>query len=128
MNMTTICATAIITAIICVMIKRYSPETSVMLSICAGAIIFMLILSQLAAIASHIEELFSSTGLPIEYIRILFKTLGICFLTEIASDTCRDAGESALAVKTEIAGKILILIIALPLFDEIITTAVRLIN
>ena len=36
---------------------------------------------------------------------ILFKTLGICFLAQFAADSCRDAGESALASKVELAGR-----------------------
>lgn len=128
MDIISICALAIITAVICVMIRRYSPETSVMMSICACVMIFMLIAVRLSSVTEHVRELFSVTGLPAEYIEILFKTIGICFLTEIASDTCRDAGESALATKTEIAGKILILTVALPLFDEVISTAVNLIG
>ncbi len=128
MDIIAICALAIITAVICVMIKRYSPETSVMMSICACVMIFMVIASRMSSVLRHVDELFSSTGLPSEYLTVLFKTVGICFITEIAADTCRDAGESALAAKTEIAGKILILTIALPLFDEVITTAVTLIG
>lgn len=128
MDITAICALAVITAIICVMMKRYSPETSVMMSICAGVMIFMIIISGLTSVTAHIKELFNATGLPAEYVMILFKAIGICLLTEIASDTCRDAGETALATKTEIAGKVLVLTASLPLFDEIITTALGLIK
>lgn len=128
MDIAAICALAVITAIICVMMKRYSPETSVMMSICAGVMIFTVIISGLTSVTVHIKELFNATGLPVEYVLILFKAIGICLLTEIASDTCRDAGETALATKTEIAGKVLVLTAALPLFDEIISTALDLIK
>lgn len=88
----------------------------------------MIIISGLTSVTAHIKELFNATGLPAEYVMILFKAIGICLLTEIASDTCRDAGETALATKTEIAGKVLVLTASLPLFDEIITTALGLIK
>jgi stage III sporulation protein AD len=49
-------------------------------------------------------------------------------LAQFAADACRDAGESALASKMELAGKITILILALPLFEKITQTAVGLIG
>ena len=58
----------------------------------------------------------------------MFKTLGICFLAQFAADSCRDAGESALASKVELAGKISILVLSLPLFEDIAQTALGLIG
>ena len=49
---------------------------------------------------------------------ILLKTLGVCFLTQLSADSCRDAGEGALAAKVELAGKLFIVILALPLFQQ----------
>jgi stage III sporulation protein AD len=59
---------------------------------------------------------------------ILFKTLGLCFLAQFAADSCRDAGENALASKVELAGKLAIVILALPLFEKITSTALALIG
>jgi stage III sporulation protein AD len=55
-----------------------------------------------------------------DYAGILLRALGVCFLTQIACDTCRDAGEAAIAVKLEIAGKIAVLAISLPLFRQVL--------
>ena len=59
---------------------------------------------------------------------MLFKALGICYLTQFAADSCRDAGESALAVKAEIAGRIAVLLISLPLLSQVASTAMDLIG
>ena len=56
------------------------------------------------------------------------KTLGICFLTQFAVDSCKDAGESALASKVELAGKVTVVVMALPLFQSIASTAVSLVG
>ena len=77
---------------------------------------------------SHIRQLLVATKIPLEYIEILFKTLGICFLTQFASDVCKDAGETALSSKIETAGKVIILIISLPLFERITSIALELIE
>ena len=65
---------------------------------------------------------------PQEYVLVLFKALGICYLTQFAADSCRDAGESALAVKAEIAGRIAVLLISLPLLSQVASTAMDLIG
>ena len=50
-----------------------------------------------------IRELISAAGISGEYGVILLKTLGVCFLTQLSADSCRDAGEGALAAKVELA-------------------------
>ena len=60
--------------------------------------------------------------------QILLKTLGICLLTQTAGDLCRDAGEASLAGKVELAGKTAILLLCLPMFRELLHTAVNLIG
>ena len=42
-------------------------------------------------------------------------------MTQLAADTCRDAGDSALAGKAELTGRILLLLLAVPLYEEILT-------
>ena len=49
-------------------------------------------------------------------------------LAQLSADACRDAGETALAEKAELAGKVFLLLIALPLFEKVAELAVRLMN
>ena len=51
---------------------------------------------------------------------VLLKALAVCYITQLASDCCRDSGESAVAGKIEFAGKIAVLLIAVPLFESIL--------
>jgi stage III sporulation protein AD len=128
MNIIAIAGIAIIAAILAAMMKRYHQEYSMVLSIGAGIIILFEIFANISPAFKQINTLLSSAGLSTEYIDILFKALGICFLAQFASDSCRDAGESALASKVELAGKIAIVILSLPLFEDIASTAVGLIG
>ncbi len=128
MNIIAIVGIAIIAAILAVMLKRYHQEYSIILSISAGIIILFEILANISPAIRQINTLLSSAGLSAEYAAILFKSLGICFLTQFAADSCRDAGESALASKVELAGKIAIVVLSLPLFESIASTAVGLIG
>ena len=56
------------------------------------------------------------------YIEIILKGLGIAILTQICSDICRDSGESTLAGHIETVGKLELLLLCIPLIQEILAT------
>lgn len=128
MEIIALSVTAVIAAIISVLLKKYNPEYSIILSFCTGVLILFMIISKVKPIVNKMEDLISTTGIQAEYTSILLKTLGICFLTQFSADSCKDAGESAMASKVELAGKIFIIVIALPLFEQVAKIALDLIN
>lgn len=128
MNIVAIAGIAIIAAVFAAMLKRQHQEYSIILSIAAGVIILFEIFANISPALRQINTLLASAGLSSEYTAILLKALGVCFLAQFAADSCRDAGESALASKVELAGKIAIVVLSLPLFEKIASTAVGLIG
>ena len=76
----------------------------------------------LTPIAATLNELFQKTALPSAYLEILWKALGICYLTGIAGDLCQDCGESALAHMAELWGRFSLLLLALPLLQTLLET------
>ena len=128
MNILGIAGIAICAAVVAAMLRRYHQEYAVLVGIAAGIVILIEILTSIAPAIQQINRLLSSAGISSQYEVILLKTLGICFLAQFAADACRDAGESALASKMELAGKISIVILSLPLFEQIAKTAVGLIG
>ncbi len=123
-----ICGIAVTATIIAVLLKKYNPEYSVVISLLAGVLTLFLILSKLSPAISEISNLLAAAGMANEYGAVLFKALGVCFLAQFAADSCRDAGESALASKVELAGKVLILLLALPLFRQVAQIATDLLQ
>lgn len=128
MNMIGIAGIALVTAVIAVMLRRYHQEYAIVVSITAGVLILFQILANILPAIRQISTLLSSAGLSNEYALILFKALGLCFLAQFAADSCRDAGEGALASKVELAGKLAIVVLSLPLFEKIASTALALIG
>ena len=59
---------------------------------------------------------------------MVVKCLGVCILTELASNTCRDAGEQAIGAKVELAGKVTLVLVSLPLFQRLLELAERLLT
>lgn len=109
----------IISASVYVILKQYRPEFAFASSLCAGIIILMLSFSFFSEIFEHIKIFVSVSGTDSEKYKILFRCFGICLITKIASETCKDCGQESVSSKIDFAGKAVILFSALPLFSEI---------
>ena len=83
----------------------------------AACLITLRFLDSWREISAALEDIFLQTGMQSEYLKIIFKSLGICFVTQLGCDCCRDSGENAMASQLELAGKAAILVTALPLFS-----------
>ena len=128
MNIIIIASAALIAAILSLILKQYKPEYSLFISIAAGILIFLSVLAVIRPIMEFINELTVQTGLSGVYAEVLIKSLAVCYITQLASDCCTDAGETAIAGKLQIAGKIAILLIALPMFKSLTELVTELIN
>ena len=128
MEIVTIAGVVVIAAFLAVILRQQRPEMAMAVSLAAGIGVLALVLVKSLPMIDTLRELLSSAALPAEYGTILFKALGICLLTQLAADACRDAGEGALASKAELAGKLLLLTLSLPLFEKIAQLAASLIN
>lgn len=124
----TIAGVVVVAAFLAVILRQQRPEQALAVSLAAGLGILALVVSKALPVIGSLRELLEGAALPAEYGAILFKALGICLLTQLAADACRDAGEAALASKAELAGKLLLLTLALPLFEKIAQTAASLIS
>lgn len=126
MNIVAICALALITSVIAVTLKRYNGEMSLMVAIAGCIFIFLSLLSSFTSLYDTVNKILSSTGINVTYITVLLKAVGICFVTEFACDCCKDAGQNALASNVSVAGKIMVLVTAIPLYNEILQTVLSL--
>lgn len=118
----------IVAAAIAVVLRQTKPEYAMLVSLAAGIFIIYKLFGDLVPVVAQIETILSSARVSHEYAGILFKSLGICLLTQIACDVCKDAGENAIASKIEMAGRICILAVSLPLFAQVLSIVYSLIQ
>lgn len=123
MELTAIVGLAIVAVCIVVLLRQYKPEYALMVSLICSVVIFAAVLGELVPAFDTIRSMMQQVQIDGQYIEILLKSLGICFITQIASESCRDAGESAIASKIELAGKLMLVVLALPMFEEIVSIA-----
>ncbi len=115
----------LISLILSVTLKKYLSEYTIIINIVTGTIIAYFIFSMATPLIEYIKSLFCQTKISSEYMIILFKSLGICFVSQFSYDACIDAGEKSLASKIELACKLGILTCALPLLKQITQTALK---
>ncbi|MDP4125809.1 MAG: stage III sporulation protein AD [Bacillota bacterium] len=118
---------ALIVTIVCVVLKQIRPEIALQLSILAGASIFILILSKIKIIVDLLQNLADQANISSYYLLIVLKIVGVAYLAEFGAQICRDAGESALATKIEVAAKVGVIILAIPIIVAITESLVRLV-
>lgn len=86
-----------------------------------GAVLIFVISSDAAFnVFDALSDIEDSAGYTGTYVTMMLKVLGISIVTQVVCDICRDNGESALASQTEIASKIMVLAMLLPLFQTVI--------
>lgn len=125
MDIIKIIGIAFIAVIIIVILKQYRPEFAIYASILAGVLILALASDTLSGIINMIQSISSKTNINNDFLIILIKITGIAILTEFAVSICKDAGESAIASKVDVGGKILIISLSIPIINALIDTIVK---
>lgn len=122
-----ICAMALLTAVCFAVVRKVNPSFDMPLRISAVAVFFGLVLSLAAPLFLYLSELVDASPLS-SWQGVLFGALGIALLCHTAAELCRECGETSVAGFVELAGKVEILLLCLPLVKEIIGEVERLVG
>ncbi len=128
MNIIPMLVFAIITIILAAIIKEYRPEFTALIIVMSGIIFFTYICSGVINIFDYFRDLCNYVGIDIVYIEVMFKIIGISYMSEFVSSLCKDAGQSSVAVKVDIVGKLVVLSVSLPIFKELLNLIVNIIT
>lgn len=110
--------------VIIIILKQYKPEFTIYASIIAGLIILTLSLTQISGVINLLQDLASKANINSKFLGIILKITGIAILTEFAVSICQDSGESAIASKIDIGGKVIIITISLPIISSLLETII----
>lgn len=108
-------------AVLSTLLRSQRPELAVGLSLAAGILVVGVLLGQVSSLVGVLRRMLTLGGLGSDSLTVVLRAAGVCLLTQLTADTCRDAGETALAGKAELAGRVLMLLLALPLFQQVLT-------
>ena len=101
-------------------IRNVKPEYTIYLILASCLVIFVMVLGKLLVVFDYLESIYNGLTYGKTFFPVLIKVLAVAYITDFTSQLCRDAGEGAIANKTELAGKIIIFCLSMPILITII--------
>ncbi len=117
-----------IAASVLVLVLKDRPEIGIVIAIAAGIIIIGFALEPISEILGAVNNISALAGVGGEYVETVFKASGVALAVTVCSAICRDAGQTAIAAKIEIAGRAAIIVVALPVINTLFSVIVQVIK
>lgn len=122
MEIVKIVGVGLIATVLVILLKQYRPEFALYLSLAAGVLLFSMVIGKVASIVELLQNLANKSNFHSQFLYILLKITGIAILTEFAVSIAKDAGESAIASKIDLAGKVFVISLSIPILTNLVET------
>lgn len=107
-------------AVLSLILRHFRPELSMMIPVVVTFTIVFCILPYMTAIINELRVISEGAGIEYRYVSIVLKIIGISYLVSISAELCKDAGENTIAAKIELAGKLIIIFMSLPIVNRLL--------
>ena len=127
MNIIQVVGIGILTTVIIVLLKQNNASTyALLLSTITGIIIFSALIGKVGYVIQVFADLAGRANVNQFYLGTILKIVGIAYITEFGAQICKDAGEGSIAGRIEFAGKIFIMVLAMPIVAAALESIIRL--
>lgn len=109
-------------------LRQQKPELAMQLSIAAGVMLFVLMVAKVMRVVDVLQTLSARAEIQQAHMDTVLKIVGIAYVTDFGSQVLQDAGEKAVASKVEMAGKIVIMLLAIPIILAILDSVLKLLG
>ncbi|MNW36808.1 Stage III sporulation protein AC/AD protein family protein [compost metagenome] len=116
----------LIATVLILTIKEQKPMFAFLIATATGILIFLMLIGKIGSVIAMLERLARSSGMDMIYFKTVLKIIGIAYIAEFGAQIVRDAGQDSIASKIELTGKVLIMVLALPIIGIIIETILKL--
>ncbi len=106
-----IALTGIVVSILIFLLKGFKSDFAPALAVVGSVVLLGAVLT---LIDDAVKELFQSSELESEHVKNLLKIIGAAYIVDFSASLCRDMGEASMASKIELAGRIFIVLLAVP--------------
>lgn len=127
MEIVQVVSICIVATIMILVIKGQRPEIAMLISIAAGIFILLMIASKVSLIIDLLSKLSGKMNIDTVFFSTILKIIGIAYIAEFGAEICKDAGESAIASKIELGGKIFIAVLAIPIISSLVELLVKIV-
>lgn len=125
MNIMQITVIGMVAALLVLIVKQYRPDIAMLITMGSGILLILLLLGNINSIISTVEAMSQMANLDSIYLVTVLKVIGIAYIAEFGSQVCKDTGEGTIASKIELGGKILIMVLALPILTALIEAILK---
>ncbi|CAM3119739.1 stage III sporulation protein AD [Paenibacillus lupini] len=116
----------LIATILIIVVREQKPLFAFLLAAFTGLFIFIFLIGKIDSVIKVLEDLANRSGIPSIYLKTILKIIGIAYIAEFGAQIVRDAGQDSIASRIEFAGKVLILVMAVPIISVIVETVIGL--
>jgi stage III sporulation protein AD len=116
----------LVVTVLILVIKPQRPELALQVSLVFGVLVFLLILGKISGVIHVLEELSQRANINQFYLSTILKIIGVAYIAEFGAQVCRDAGEGSIAAKVELAAKVIIMVMAVPIIVAILDSLIKL--
>lgn len=127
MDIIKIAAIGIIASIIIVILKQDKPEIAILIGVAASVCILILLINYLTEVIGLFTLIVDKTGIDTSLFSGIIKIIGVGYITEFAAGICEDSGNKGLGEKISLGGKVIILVLSLPILIAVIDVIINLI-
>lgn len=124
MDIFQIAAIGICGVLISSIVKGYKPEFAIYIVMATVMVIFIMVIYKLTTVFEFLGEIYNQISYGKNFFPIILKVLAVAYIADFTAQICRDSGETAIAGKVELAGKVMIFYLALP----VVMSVMQLIN
>ena len=110
---------AVSIVIMALQFKNTKPEYGIYMGLAGVMVIAAFSLGRLSEIIDSINVIKQYTGTG-QYMSLIIKVTGITYVSELASDICKEAGYGTIAGQILIFGKLSVVALCIPVFEIII--------
>ena len=120
MDLIKVIGIAFLTLIFTIILKQYRKDFAIYVVIVGGALILLSSLETFKNIIDFINRLSNKSNISSDFIKLLIKITSISILLEFAINVCKDSGESAIASKIDLGGKIIVISMSIPVISTML--------
>jgi len=118
----------VITCVATIVLKNIKPELSILVSLAGGVVILVMVINSLTEIITNFSGIVNKTTVNTQLFSSVLKIVGVGYITEFGANICQDTGNSSIADKVLLAGKVIILCFALPIVNSMLNVIIGLIQ
>jgi stage III sporulation protein AD len=102
--------------------REEQPSWAVLLALAFAAAVLLFLLPEVASVVQALISLAQEGSVGSFYLGPVLKAIGAAYVTSLGVQISEEAGEAAIATVIELAGKLIILFIGLPLLRAVVHT------